>query len=621
MGEVYLGLQEGAGGLERFVVIKRIYPQYGEDEHFAGMLLEEARLAASIRHPNVVQIHDIGHDEDGYFLVMEYLSGETLLFLTRTLQARGDEMPAPIACRIVAEVAAGLHCAHVATDPAGHPQPIVHRDVTPSNLIVCFNGVVKIVDFGVAKATMHEAQTRGGVKGKMSYLAPEQLYDKPIDGRTDIFQLGICLHEFLTGARLFKAETDQQRMLAVLQQRIPAPSEIVPSLPKALDDVVLWALERDPELRPATADDFRRELEIAAGELGALSGHDLGGWMRTAFAERLAERNRFERQCVAEMREGRSLSGEMPAVTMRERTDGDGSGGDRSGTDRAGISASGAGPRPDSGSLQRFQSGAFSLIGLSPVPGGTESSGHQSQQSRPPEGTGTPLSAVRELGLKWTVVAIAALALLIVSGILIGFKVGRRSTSEATADQGQGSAGPVAPAPQRAAAPPAAATAATTSGEGAAAAPAPAAKPLTFEMVVSVVPAEAIIELDGVEVGRGSYRATLPVDGTRHVMTVRADGYGSVGLDFTDRPPPSRIQLDPSRATAVRRDGPAPAARPVRRTPPPEAARKRPARQRPRADNDRSEDLGDVRGMSDNPDPWATDPDEREGEKGPEGSE
>ena len=235
MGEVYLGLQEGAGGLERFVVIKRIDPEFVKDENFTAMLLEEARLAASIRHPNVVQILDIGHSVDGYFIVMEYLSGETLLYLTRTLQVRGERMPPSIACRIVAEIAAGLHCAHAATDPDGDPQPIVHRDVTPSNLLVCFNGVVKIVDFGVAKVTLLDGDTRGGakvnVKGKMSYLAPEQLYDKPVDGRADVFQLGICLHEFLTGTRLFRAETDEKRVMAVLRQPIPAPARSCPRCP------------------------------------------------------------------------------------------------------------------------------------------------------------------------------------------------------------------------------------------------------------------------------------------------------------------------------------------------------------------------------------------------------
>src|SRR5687768_8623314 len=175
MGEVYLGLQEGIGGLRRLVVIKRIHPQFGEDEHFTRMLLEEARLAASIRHPNVVQILDIGQDADGYFIVMEYLSGETLVYITRTLRARGESVPAAVVCRIAADVAAGLHCAHTATDAAGHPQPIVHRDVTPSNLILCYNGVVKVVDFGVARANLPEGQTGAGIKGKLSYLAPEQI--------------------------------------------------------------------------------------------------------------------------------------------------------------------------------------------------------------------------------------------------------------------------------------------------------------------------------------------------------------------------------------------------------------------------------------------------------------
>src|SRR6266545_3179646 len=327
------------GGL---VVIKRIYPQFGDDEHFTGMLLEEARLAASIRHPNVVQILDIGKDASGYFIVMEYLSGETLVYITRSLRARDLGVPPAIACRIAAEVAAGLHCAHTATDPAGHPQPIVHRDVTPSNLIVCFNGVVKIVDFGVAKAILHEGQTHGGVKGKMSYLAPEQLDDKPLDGRADLFQLGICLHELLTGTRLFKGDSDQQRAMAVLHQRIPPPSELMPNLPKELDEVVLWALERDPERRPATADDFRRALELAAADVGVVSGHDLGGWMRSALADRLAERTRFERHCMAEMREERSHSGEMSAASLRAASSSgaEASGGDSSGNARSDVGVS-----------------------------------------------------------------------------------------------------------------------------------------------------------------------------------------------------------------------------------------------------------------------------------------
>jgi serine/threonine protein kinase len=618
MGEVYLGLQEGAGGLERFVVIKRIDPEYVKDENFTSMLLEEARLSASIRHPNVVQILDIGHSVDGYFIVMEYLSGETLLYLTRTLHARGERMPPSIACRIVAEIAAGLHCAHTATDPDGDPQPIVHRDVTPSNLIVCFNGVVKIVDFGVAKVTLLDGDTRGGakvnVKGKMSYLAPEQLYDKPVDGRADVFQLGICLHEFLTGTRLFRAETDEKRVLAVLKQPIPAPSEIVPSLPRQLDDVVLWALERDPEQRPETADEFRRALELAMEDVGSVSGADLGGWMRSAFAERLRERSRFERQCVAEMRAGRTLSGEMPAARAASGSDVDT--GDRSGSGRFGVTTSGF-SLPDSASFART-TGSFAVVALSPPPGETQSmpvERSQSQHSRSQSGTSW-VRWVSGFGGTWSFVGLAVLVVVAAYGIASGINARRRSAAPPAQSQGA-----VLPAAEVAA--PAARPATSPAGAaGPAQAPgAPRQPARTFEVAISVEPAGATVELDGVDVARGSYRTTLPVDGTRHVMRVHADGYGSVALDFIDQPPPSRIRLEPALAGPVQRKGAAQAARPVRRAPTAEAGRKRSARQREREKEDSGDEVRDDGAMSDNPDPWAADADVRESDTRAEGSE
>jgi serine/threonine-protein kinase len=570
MGEVYLGLQEGIGGLERLVVIKRIYPQFCEDEHFTRMLLEEARLAASIRHPNVVQIHDIGRDADGYFIAMEYLSGETLVYITRTLRARGQAVPPAIACRIGAEVAAGLHCAHTATDPASHPQPIVHRDVTPSNLIVCFNGAVKIVDFGVAKATLHEGHTRGGVKGKMSYLAPEQLYDKPIDGRTDVFQLGICLHEFLTGSRLFKGTSDQQRAVAVLEQRIPPPSELVPSLPKVLDEVILWALERDPGRRPTSADEFRRALETAATGLDAVSSHDLGEWMKSSFEERLAERTHFERQCVAEMREGRS-SGERPATSpsaagsLLSITTADGHSQMRSLPVRTRVPSLSPPPASETDSLiayqQRYQ----------PQTGSSNSS------VPPPEiAAGAPIG-------RWALILIVGLSLL-TAGIAIAWRLGASRTVAVA---------PPAPPPAQVA-------------------PAPRpAPPRQFEVAVTVVPAEAVIELDGIQVGRGSFRTTLPVNGTRHILTVRAEGHETVGLDFTDQAPSPRVELKPIPAA------PAPARqaaeRPARRSAPAPAPRRA---ARPRA---RSADADEL-APTDNPDPWADGSGRSDAEK-PEGSQ
>lgn len=311
MAEVFLAVQEGIGGFEKLVVVKRIFQQFCSDAHFVDMFLQEARLAASIRHPNVVHIIDIERDSDGYFLVMEYLSGESLAYCWEAMRSRQQRMPPNIACRIGASVAAGLHHAHIATDVAGNPQPIVHRDVTPSNLIVCYNGVVKVVDFGVAKATLSEGQTRAGaLKGKMSYLSPEQVEDLPIDGRTDVFQLGICLHEMLTGRRLFKGKNDHHKMQAVLHKEIRPPSDFNPKVPRVLDEVVLTALARDPERRYQSADALRRALEGSLLELGsAVSDAEVGEWMVESFPERHAERRSLERDCVSQIREGRSGTG------------------------------------------------------------------------------------------------------------------------------------------------------------------------------------------------------------------------------------------------------------------------------------------------------------------------
>ena len=318
MAEVFLAIQEGVGGFEKLVVVKRIFPKFCNDDHFVSMFLQEARLAASIRHPNVVHINDIEQDDDGYFLVMEYLAGESLAYIWEALRARKERMPPNLVCRIGSAIAAGLHHAHIATDAAGNPQPIVHRDVTPSNLLVSYNGIVKIVDFGVAKATLSEGQTRAGaLKGKMSYLSPEQVRDEPIDGRTDVFQLGICLHEMLTGRRLFKGKGDHAKMSAILDKEIVPPSTLNPRVPRLLDDVVLRALARDKDERHQSAEKLRADLDAVLLELGsAVSASEVGAWMRESFAERYQERLDIERECVSAARDGRSQVGSRSGLAM-----------------------------------------------------------------------------------------------------------------------------------------------------------------------------------------------------------------------------------------------------------------------------------------------------------------
>jgi hypothetical protein len=417
---------------------------------------------------------------------------------------------------------------------------------------------------------LHENQTRGGVKGKMSYLAPEQLFDKPVDGRTDVFQLGICLHELLTGHRLFKGAGDHQRAVAVLEQPIPRPSELEPSLPPVVDEVILWALERDPERRPATADDFRRALESAALEVGQMSGHDLGGWMKSALADRLTERTTFERQCVAEMREGRSASGEAPAAHLRSV----------SGTSPPPAGAPGSQPGMAEVRLLPVQQ----RVGLSPAPDDGDS--HSRYQQYQPQSGSNALPSTVASGRRLTA-ALVGFGVLLAVGIGIAWRVG---------GDGRPAAGAESAASKTT-------EAAARSGDAPATAPPPVVQPLQpatpgaadaavrFEVAVTVVPSAATIELDGVEVGRGAFRTTLPVDGTRHILTVRADGYEEVGLDFTDRPPPARVVLDRARPARA-------GARPTRR-PPPTARRP----QRSRVEPPRTQDRESV--ITDNPDPWA----------------
>jgi eukaryotic-like serine/threonine-protein kinase len=518
MGEIFLGLQEAIGGLERLVVVKRIASELGDGERFTRLLLEEARIAASLHHPNVVQMLDIGRDASGAFVVMEYLSGETLVYITRTLRGRGERVSPAFACRIAADVAAGLHCAHTATDAAGNPQPIVHRDVTPSNLILCFNGAVKIVDFGVARASRVDRACSGGPKGKMSYLAPEQLLGLPVDGRTDVFQLGICLHELLTGQRLFRGEDDRQRAAAVMERPIPPPSEIVPELPAALDTVVLSALERDPDRRPATADEFRRALEGFLAESGMVGPHDLGAWMKAAFAQRLSARTQFERRCVAEMRGERA--GSEPGSTPVSLGD-------------------------DSGTL-RFE--------YEPLSRGSDSVGRGAEASvRAAPGPRLPLPLVA--------LALGVVAVLLAAGSAVAWNLDRLADRPTRAAEA-----PEVAAPRRARP-----------------APAPASPPASrsFEVAIAATPRHATIEIDGYEVGRGSYRVSLPMDGARHILTVRADGFETARLDFSDEAPPVRIDLE-RRAAADE-----PRARSAKRP-----ARRSGAGRRSRA-------------RTDNPDPWA----------------
>jgi serine/threonine protein kinase len=275
MATVFLARLSGVGGFQRLVAIKRLHPHLAREPDFIQMFLDEARLAARIHHPNVVPILEIGESPQGYYIVMEYIEGDTLgRILARSVQS-GTKLPMNVGLRVLIDMLAGLHAAHELTDDEGNPLGIVHRDVSPQNVLVGVDGSSRLSDFGVARATSKLSTTRTGqLKGKLAYMAPEQARTaKDIDRRADIFAAGIVLWEVLACKRLFKGEGEAETLNKVINEPIPAVRAIAPTVPAALDAVVSKALERDRALRFATAAEFADALERAARVAGALGSH------------------------------------------------------------------------------------------------------------------------------------------------------------------------------------------------------------------------------------------------------------------------------------------------------------------------------------------------------------
>ncbi|MBE4748269.1 serine/threonine protein kinase [Corallococcus sp. ZKHCc1 1396] len=288
MAEIFLAKLLGADGFERNVVLKRMLPALSAIPDFVEMFRDEARLAAKLSHPHIIQIHELGFTEGCYYICMEYLAGEDFSTTLRLAGRRRQYVPVPVVLRVLIDAARGLHYAHTFTNEQGQPLHVVHRDVSPSNLYVTYQGQVKVLDFGIAKAESRLVQTRTGVvKGKYIYMAPEQAQGKEVDPRADVFSLGVSLYEAVTHVRPFSRENDLAVLNALLQCEFEKPRALRPDLPEGLEAIILKAMAFKPEDRYATADDFADALEAFAAELqgGVAGAPALGSFLRSHFGE------------------------------------------------------------------------------------------------------------------------------------------------------------------------------------------------------------------------------------------------------------------------------------------------------------------------------------------------
>ncbi len=285
MATIYLGRMEGAVGFRRVVAIKRLHANYATDPEFAAMFLDEARLTGRVRHPNVVATLDAVAHEAELFLVMELVLGSSLAELAKQMAKVGDKPPPELWSSVISGALQGLHAAHSARDELGHALDIVHRDVSPQNILVGADGVARMIDFGVAKAVGQTHHTREGhIKGKLGYLAPEQILGQAGDARVDVFAAGVVLWELLTEHRLFFGPNEGAILRQVLESVVPPPSSINPAVPAALDDVVLRALERDPTRRFSSAAEMAAALEAAVLPLTSMH---VAEWVRKLDGPRL----------------------------------------------------------------------------------------------------------------------------------------------------------------------------------------------------------------------------------------------------------------------------------------------------------------------------------------------
>jgi hypothetical protein len=311
MAEVFRAKATGVEGFEKLVAIKRILPNIAEDDEFITMFIDEAKIAVQLTHANIAQIYDLGKIEDSYFIALEFVSGKDLRTIFERARKRGEILPIPMSCYVVSRICEGLDYAHRKKDAQGQDLQIVHRDVSPQNLLVSYEGEVKIIDFGIAKAANKASKTQAGIlKGKFGYMSPEQVRGLPIDRRSDVFSVGVVLYELLTGERLFVGESDFSTLEKVRNVEIMPPTTYNRRIPEELEAIVLRALSREPEERFQHSSELQEELTrflILSGNM--FSRKDLAQYMKQAFAEDIHR----EQAALDQFRQGPAVPPPVPS--------------------------------------------------------------------------------------------------------------------------------------------------------------------------------------------------------------------------------------------------------------------------------------------------------------------
>jgi eukaryotic-like serine/threonine-protein kinase len=316
MAELFLGYTPGPGGFRKYVVIKRILPEARDNEQFMKMFLDEARITAAFSHPNIAQVFDLGDDQDGLYLAMEFIGGQNLNQVTNGCARARAVMPLGFSASVVHDCALALHYAHTFKDPAGKDYPVIHRDVAQKNIMVTYEGMVKLLDFGIAKARGTLGKTHAGaVKGTAGYMSPEQVRGEPLDGRSDVFALGVVLYEMITGRRLFSGATETEEMRMILEAPIARPSEVLAVIPEELSDVAMRALARTKSDRFASAKEMSRALSSACGHL-LFDQEQRAVFMRELFEEKMLATQQLLESAGAELDRGSLL--EQAAQAMRD---------------------------------------------------------------------------------------------------------------------------------------------------------------------------------------------------------------------------------------------------------------------------------------------------------------